>query len=229
MRLVLIRHGETRWNETHKFQGVSDIELSPKGKSQAQSLAESLKGETLVAIYTSPLIRARQTAEQIARYHACPVIIDEGLKELNQGQLEGLTGEDLRRGYPGFLKKWLQDPERTSLPQGESLGDLQRRAWASIERIMGEYPEGTVVVVAHSFVNLTILCRVLEIPLRHFRHFRQDATGKNIIEFSERGAVLHCLNDTCHLVETPKRRRKKGKTERYGRRETGKEKKRGNS
>jgi broad specificity phosphatase PhoE len=229
MRLVLIRHGETRWNETHKFQGVSDIELSSKGKSQAQSLAESLKGETLVAIYTSPLIRARQTAEQIARYHACPVIIDEGLKELNQGQLEGLTGEDLRRGYPGFLKKWLQDPERTSLPQGESLGDLQRRAWASIERIMGEYPEGTVVVVAHSFVNLTILCRVLEIPLRHFRHFRQDATGKNIIEFSERGAVLHCLNDTCHLVETPKRRRKKGKTERYGRRETGKEKKRGNS
>jgi probable phosphoglycerate mutase len=157
------------------------------------------------------------------------VIIDEGLKELNQGQLEGLTGEDLRRGYPGFLKKWLQDPERTNLPQGESLGDLQRRAWASIERIIGEYPEGTVVVVAHSFVNLTILCRVLEIPLRHFRHFRQDATGKNIIEFSERGAVLHCLNDTCHLVGTPKRRRKKGKTERYARRETGKQKKRGNS
>jgi broad specificity phosphatase PhoE len=157
------------------------------------------------------------------------VIIDEGLKELNQGELEGLTGEDLRRGYPGFLKKWIQDPERTTLPRGESLGDLQQRAWASVERIIREYPEGTVVVVAHSFVNLTILCRVLEIPLRHFRHFRQDATGKNIIEFSERGAVLHCLNDTCHLAGTPKRRRKKGETERYGRRETRKQKKRGNS
>jgi broad specificity phosphatase PhoE len=206
VRLILIRHGETLWNETQKFQGFSDIELSFKGKSQAQSLAESLRGETLAAIYTSPLIRARQTAELIARYHDCPVIIEEGLKELNQGLLEGLTAEDLRRGYPEFLKNWIQRPESTHLPQGESLGDLQRRAWDSIERIIREYPEGTVVVVAHSFVNLTILCRVLEIPLNHFRRFRQDATGKNIIEFSERGAFIRCLNDTCHLAENPGRK-----------------------
>ena len=206
MRLILIRHGETLWNETHKFQGFSDIALSPKGRSQAQSLAESLKAETLAAIYTSPLIRARLTAEKIARYHDCPVVIDEGLKELNQGQLEGLTAEDLRRGYPEFLKNWIQEPESTPLPQGESLGHLQRRAWDSIERIIRKHPEGTVVVVAHSFVNLTILCRILEIPLNHFRRFRQDATGKNIIEFSERGAIVRCLNDTCHLVENPEKR-----------------------
>ena len=136
MRLILIRHGETLWNEAHKFQGFSDIALSSKGRSQAQSLAESLKEETLAAIYTSPLIRARLTAEQIARYHDCPVVIDEGLKELNQGQLEGLTAEDLKRSYPEFLKNWIQEPESTPLPQGESLGDLQRRAWDSIGRIV---------------------------------------------------------------------------------------------
>ena len=203
MRLILIRHGETLWNETQKFQGFSDIALSARGRPQVQSLAESLKAETLAAIYTSPLIRARLTAEEIARYHDCPVVVDEGLKELNQGQLEGLTTEDLKRGYPEFLKNWIQEPESTPLPQGESLGDLQRRAWDSIEKIVKKYPEGTVVVVAHSFVNLTILCRVLEIPLNHFRRFRQDATGKNIIEFSERGPVVRCLNDTCHLGENP--------------------------
>ena len=200
MRLILVRHGETSWNETHKFQGFSDIELSSKGKSQAQSLAESLKGQALEAIYTSPLIRAQQTAEQIARYHDCPVILDEGLKELNQGQLEGLTGEDLRKGYPEFLRKWIQEPESTHLPKGESLGELQRRAWPVIEQIVRKYPEGTVVVVGHSFVNLTILCRVLEVPLNYFRRFRQDPTGKNVIEFSERGAVIRCLNDTGHLA-----------------------------
>jgi broad specificity phosphatase PhoE len=200
MRLILVRHGETSWNETHKFQGFSDIELSSKGKSQAQSLAESLKGQKLEAIYTSPLIRAQQTAEQIARYHDCPVILDEGLKELNQGQLEGLTAEDLRQGYPEFLRRWIQEPESTHLPKGESLGELQRRAWAAIEQILRKHPEGTVVVVGHSFVNLTILCRLLEVPLNYFRRFRQDPTGKNVIEFSERGAVLRCLNDTCHLV-----------------------------
>lgn len=200
MRLILVRHGETSWNETHKFQGFSDIELSSKGKSQAQSLAESLKGQALEAIYTSPLIRAQQTAKQIARYHGCPVILDEGLKELNQGQLEGLTAEDLRQGYPDFLRRWIQEPELTHLPKGESLGELQRRAWKAIEQILRKHPEGTVLVVGHSFVNLTILCRVLEVPLNYFRRFRQDPTGKNVIEFSERGAVLHCLNDTCHLV-----------------------------
>ncbi len=200
MRLILVRHGETLWNETHKFQGFSDIELSSKGKSQAQSLAESLKDETLEAIYTSPLIRAQQTAEQIARYHKCPVILDEGLKELNQGQLEGLTVEELRQGYPEFLRRWIQEPESANLPEGESLGELQRRAWAAIERILRKHPEGTVVVVGHSFVNLTILCRVLEIPLNYFRRFRQAPTGKNVIELSERGAVLCCLNDTCHLT-----------------------------
>jgi len=202
MHLILIRHGETVWNETRKFQGFSDIELSAKGKSQARSLAKSLAGETLTAIYTSPLLRARQTAEQIARYHDCPVIIDERLKELNQGQLEGLTIEDLKRGYPEFLKKWIQEPASTQLPQGESLEDLEQRAWVAVEQIIKEYPKGRVAVVAHSFVNLTILCRVLDIPLGHFRRFRQDPTGKSIIEFSERGAFLRCLNDTCHLSQS---------------------------
>jgi len=130
VRLILVRHGETPWNEVHRFQGISDIELSPKGTSQAKSLAESLKREPLEAIYTSPLIRARQTAEQIARYHDCPLVIDEGLKELNQGQLEGLTVEDLRRDYAVFLKKWMKNPGSTRLPQGESLGHLQKRAWS---------------------------------------------------------------------------------------------------
>ena len=201
MHVILVRHGETSWNEIHRFQGFSDIELSSRGKSQAQSLAESLKGQSLEAIYTSPLIRAQQTAEQIARYHDCPVTLAEGLKELNQGQLEGLTVEELRQGYPEFLGNWLQEPETTHLPQGESLGELQRRAWTEMEEILRKHPEGTVVVVGHSFVNRTILCRALEIPLNYFRRFRQDPTGKNVLEFSKRGAILRCLNDTCHLAD----------------------------
>jgi len=201
MRLILVRHGETLWNETRKFQGISDIELSPKGRWQAQSLAKSLKGETLAAIYASPLIRARQTAGEIAHYHDCPVSIDEGLRELNQGALEGLTVEELKQDYPQFLKRWIQEPELTCLPGGESLGSLQKRAWTAIERIIEEFPAETVVVVAHSFVNQVILCRALEVPLHCFRRFRQDAAGKNVIEFSERGAILRSCNDTCHLNE----------------------------
>lgn len=124
MRLILVRHGETLWNAIHRFQGFSDIELSPKGITQARLLAISLRGESLTAIYTSPLKRARQTAEIIAQYHDCPLIVDEGLKEINQGQLEGLTGEDLRRDFPDFLRRWIQDPGNIHLPHGESLEEV---------------------------------------------------------------------------------------------------------
>lgn len=201
MRLILVRHGETLWNELRRFQGFSDIELSPKGLEQARSLAESLKKESLEAIYSSSLLRARQTAAEIARYHDCPLVCEEGLKELNQGDLEGLTVEDLKQKYADFYTHWICQPESIQLPRGESLGELQQRTWASMEKIIMKHPEGTVVAVAHSFVNLTILCRVLEIPLAHFRRFRQDAAAKNIIEFSERGPVLRCWNDICHLNE----------------------------
>lgn len=201
MRVILVRHGETRWNETKRFQGISDIELSAKGRNQARSLARSLKDEPLKAIYTSPLIRARQTAEYIAQYHTCPIRVDEGLKELNQGQLEGITGDELRRDFPDFLTQWIKEPGTTVLPGGESLGDLQNRAWAVMERLIQRHSAETITVVAHSFVNLTILCRVLELPLLAFRRFRQDPTAKNVLEFTERGITLRCLNDTCHLNE----------------------------
>jgi broad specificity phosphatase PhoE len=70
-----------------------------------------------------------------------------------------------------------------------------------MEKLIRKHSEDTIAVVAHSFVILTILCRVLELPLKAFRRFRQDPTGKNVLEFTERGMTLRCLNDTCHLNE----------------------------
>jgi len=221
-RLILIRHGETEWNETKRFQGISDIPLSARGLEQAGSLARFLEREPLEAIYTSPLIRARQTAACLARHHSCPLIVIEDLRELNQGRLEGLTAEELRRDFPDFLPQWLEKPGETVLPGGESLGDLQRRVWAAITDLVGRHPGKTIAVVAHSFVILTILCRALELPLQAFRRFRQDPTAKNILEFSERGVTLRCLNDTCHLNPEPlprweARRRKRRNWRRGGR------------
>ena len=199
MRFILIRHGETKWNEMRRFQGLSDIELSPKGKRQAENLAESMRWEKIQALYTSPLLRARKTAEEIACFHNCSVAIDDRLKELNLGKLEGLDSTELKKRYPDFLKHWVTRPDSVSLPGGESLGDVQKRAWAFMTEICRKYAEGTVVAVAHSFVNQTILCRILEIPLDYFRRIRQDATAKNIIDFSHGRSTLDCLNDTCHL------------------------------
>jgi alpha-ribazole phosphatase len=199
LQVILIRHGQTVWNESGKFQGFSDVELSSEGKWQAQSLAKSLRDLDLEAIYTSPLTRARETAGIVALYHDCGVRIEEGLKELNQGELEGLTAQDLKDKYREFFQKWLFQPGTVRLPQGESLHDLQNRAWSSVREILRRHSEGNVVIVAHSFVNRVILCKVLDIPLDNFRCLRQDVAARNIIEFTRRGAVLARLNDTCHL------------------------------
>lgn len=199
MRLFLIRHGETWWNEARKFQGISDIELSPQGLMQAQKLAASLKSEVVAKIYTSPLKRAWQTAAEIAKYHPCPLVVLDDLRELDQGYLEGLTGQDLRRDYADFFIQWLRDPANLKLPGGESLQELQQRAWGAIEKIKEDHPEDTVIVVAHNFVNLVIFCRILGMPLNNFRRWRQDPAAKNLIEVSGAKVVIHLINDTCHL------------------------------
>lgn len=199
MRLFLIRHGETWWNEINKFQGASDIELSSQGWRQAQKLAISLKDEPIAEIYTSPLKRAQQTAAEVAKYHYCPITVLDELRELNQGQLEGLTREEFKEQYSNFLREWLKNPADLKLPGGESLRDLQQRAWAAVERIREEHASTTVVAVAHNFVNIVILCQVLGISLNNFWCLRQDLTAKNLIEISGKGAFVHLLNDTCHL------------------------------
>lgn len=199
MRLILIRHGETSWNECRRFQGVSDIELSPKGEWQARRLAVALRGENIAAIFSSPLARARQTAEVIRRSHDCPLRTDERLKELNLGDLEGLTLEEVREKFPEFLGKWGTDPEGTRLPNGETLKEVDQRTASCLEMLCRQYPEETLAAIAHSFVNQTIICRALQLPLNHFRRIRQDATGVSMIEFLPRIVIVHRLNDTCHL------------------------------
>jgi broad specificity phosphatase PhoE len=203
LKLILVRHGQTVWNESGRFQGISDIALSAEGRQQALSLAKSLKDISLAEIYTSPLTRARETAGIVSQYQHCEVRVEEGLKELNQGELEGLTAQDLRDKYPAFFEKWTQEPSLIRLPQGESLKDLQDRAWASVGRILKRHSEGNVMLVAHSFVNRVILCRVLSMSLNDFRCMRQDAGATNILEFTGRGVVLTRLNDTCHLRRFP--------------------------
>lgn len=199
MRLFLIRHGETWWNEIHKFQGSSDVELSPQGWRQAQKLALSLKDEPIAKIYTSPLKRAQQTAAEVAKCHHCSITILDELRELHQGHLEGLSGEEFMQKYPNFLKEWLKNPAGIKLPGGESLRELQQRAWQAVERIIKENISATVVAVAHNFVNIVILCKILGISLNNFRCLKQDPTAKNLLEFSKKGTFVHLLNDTCHL------------------------------
>ena len=204
MKLILVRHGETSWNEERRVQGGdSDIELNDTGLEQAKKLATFLEHESIAAILSSPLQRAIATAEVIASHHQLPVEVDQGLKELKVGELEGMSVSNLRTTFSQFLMQWWQDGGTTKLPNGESLVELQQRAWKAVERLLErhktspEHNEGTiVVVVSHYFVTLAIILKALDLPLDYFPRFRLDPGGVSILEVRDHGVRLVTFNDT---------------------------------
>jgi len=199
MRLILVRHGQTDWNVERRLQGSTDNELNKVGRRQAESLAGLLQNEPLVAICASPLKRAMETASVIAKPHGLPVQTDPGLMELDQGELEGLTHQGLQTNHADLLQRWTENPGPVRMPGGESLQELQDRAWSCIQRTVANRDQGSVVVVSHNLTILSIICKAIQLDLSCFRRLRQEPASISILDFSERGITLTSLNDTCHL------------------------------
>ena len=211
MRLILVRHGETDTNKARLALGRADVELNEHGRWQAQRLALSLKDETIGAIYSSPLRRALATAEPIASSHGLEVQVDEGLIEMDIGEMEGLTFQQVGERYPHFLQAWLGGQAASeAMPGGERLLDVQDRAWQAIERIRQRQEHGTVAAVTHNFVILTLLCRVLGLELADFRRLRHSVAAKSVLEVRQDRIILVSFNDTCHLEADPEEQKAAG-------------------
>jgi broad specificity phosphatase PhoE len=206
LKLILVRHGETYWNDERRVQGGdSDIELNDTGLEQARKLATFLADEPVIAILSSPLQRAIATAEVIASNHQLPVEVDQGLRELKVGELEGMSVSNLSTTFSQFLMQWWQDGGAVKLPSGESLVELQQRAWKAVERLLERHKtnpghnEGTtVVVVSHYFVTLAIILKALNLPLDYFTKFKVDLGGVSILEIQDYGTRLLTFNDTSY-------------------------------
>lgn len=200
MKLILIRHGETYWNEERRVQGGgSDIELNDVGLRQAHKLASLLKNEKFAAIVSSPLNRAMATAKAIASYHQLRVEVANGLREIEVGEFEGLSLSDLKTTFSQFLMQWWQGGGSERLPQGESLIEMQQRSWEAIDCLLAEHKNETVVVVSHYFVILAIIFKALDLPLKYLTKFKVDPGGISILEFGNYGTRLVALNDTSYL------------------------------
>jgi Fructose-2,6-bisphosphatase len=199
LKLILVRHGETCWNKERRVQGgSSDIELNDVGVKQAHKLASYLKNENIAAVVSSPLKRALATAEAIARQHQLSPEVDCGLKEVEAGELEGLSLTNLSGTFSQFLMQWWRNGGTARLPGGESLIELQQRSWTSIERLLARHEDGTVIAVTHYFVILAIILKALNLSLEHFTKFRVDTGGVSLVEFGNHGTRLLSFNDTSY-------------------------------
>jgi broad specificity phosphatase PhoE len=198
LKIILVRHGETEWNKIHRLQGGgSDTPLNETGLQQAESVALRLKGEKLQAVYSSPLQRARRTAEAIVRYHQLPVIAVPALKEIEVGKLEGADSLAMKFRWDQLLSS--SDNEDLKINGVELISEVQKRTWDVITEIALKHTEGTLAVVSHYVAIMAIVCSVLDLPLAHIVYLRLDSATITVFTLNEDGAArLELFNDGCH-------------------------------
>jgi phosphoserine phosphatase len=184
MNILLVRHGETAWNREGRYQGRTDIPLSPDGERQVRTLGERLRGITIDLAITSPLSRARATAEAIcAGRKDLQLQTDEGLLEISHGEWEGKLASDVELSHAEMFGDWKTAPgyDSPAGPGAETLGDVETRAWPVIQRVCERLGSGTALITTHDAVLRVLLCKVLGLPLARVWRFRQAPAALNVL------------------------------------------------
>ena len=183
MKLILIRHGQTDWNTKGKIQGSCDIELNEVGILQAEELSQKIveNNYRFERIYTSSQQRAIQTAEIISRVTNVGYVADEGLKEINFGEWEGLTWKEVKEKYPLEYQEWYINRRYTTPPNGESYQAMLERALNSIKKIIHENSKD-IIVITHSAIIMCIQCYLTDTPFNEMTKFKAENTSITEIE-----------------------------------------------
>jgi len=190
LRLTLVRHGSTEWNETGRFQGWGDPPLSARGRAEAGHLRGTLRGERFDRVVTSGLVRARQTAE-IALPGAA-LASDERLREMNFGAWDGLTWDECAARDGDLIRRWVDDPSAVTPPGGEKLAVFDARIAAALAALPAQ---GDHLWVVHAGVIHAILARWMDVPLRRTFALHISACGVTRAELFEGGARIACVNE----------------------------------
>lgn len=184
MNLLLIRHGETDWNREGRYQGRTDVPLSAEGQRQVAALATRLATTPIALAVSSPLARARTTAEVIVDGRGIPLDLDPRLVEISHGQWEGKLASEVERTHPELLRRWKTAPEGdlAAGPDAESLNEVTARSWVALADLASRLRhDQTALIVAHDAVNRALLCRVLGLPLARVWSFRQAPATINAL------------------------------------------------
>jgi broad specificity phosphatase PhoE len=183
MRLILVRHGESQLGSVYRYAGRTDTPLSPEGRRQVLELADRFGGFRVDAVFSSDLLRCRETAELLAPRSR--IEYTECLRELDFGKWEGLTPEECALAHPSRYGRWMEDPRSEDPPGGESLDGLARRVLAFADLVAGRFRRRTAAFVTHGGPIRVLLDPGLEnirrIVVRPADLFVLDLEGPRII------------------------------------------------
>ncbi|MFD0774662.1 histidine phosphatase family protein, partial [Streptomonospora algeriensis] len=199
----LLRHGETPLPVEKRFAGTGDIELTGTGRAQARAAARHLAGSGVDVVVSSPLRRARDTAEPIAAELSVPVEVDEGLRETDFGSWEGMTFGEVQRSRPQEMQRWLSDT--AAAPEGgESFAAVAERVAETRDKLLARHTGRTVLVVSHVTPIKVLLQQALLAPPEALFRMHLDVGCLSRIDcFSDGPMLVRSLNDTGHLGAAP--------------------------
>jgi probable phosphoglycerate mutase len=198
-RTLLLRHGETPLSGERRFAGIGDIPLTERGLAQAKAAAGALKDRGIEVIVASPLRRCADTAAEVAAVTGVQIRVEEGFRETDFGDFEGLTFAEAKERFPVEMDAWLADPA-VAPPGGESFADVARRVGTALDKLMVRYRHQTVLVVSH-VTPIKMLARLaLDAPPSALYRMHLDVSSLSEIDWYDDGpACLRAFNDTHHV------------------------------
>jgi broad specificity phosphatase PhoE len=199
LELLIIRHGETAWNTADIFRGRISIGLSEKGLEQVELLSQYLSSKNIRAIYCSPLQRAMQTAEAVARPYFLNVQPLPELTDLDFGEWEGKSRQEVSLKYPDIYMQWLDRPDLAVIPGGETLADARKRSINALDWVISQNTEGVVAIVTHRVVTKVLTCAMLGLDDSHFWNIEHNTCGVTTFVNNGKCFILMHHNDVSFL------------------------------
>jgi|SRR5688572_4427107 len=196
----MVRHGQTAASRENRFSGSLDPPLTQVGEAMAEAFARAYAPLTWNAIYTSPMLRTRQTAEALSRRTGVEVTVDDGLKEIEYGEWEGLRQDEVRTRWPDAFEYWASDVASRGTPGGETAFHVAARAMRIVEAIRSRHERGNVMLVSHKATLRIITCALLGLDVRLFRErIAQPVAAVTMFVIANGTAQLAFLGDRSHL------------------------------
>ena len=200
-RFILVRHGQTEWNRgAERFRGHADLPLNETGLAQAQKVAGRLADEKIAALYASPLQRAVQTAQPLAKGRALEIQKHDGLLDIDFGAFEGMTLDEARQAFPEVAEKWIAAPGHVKFPKGDSFKVVRARTEAMLDELAARHAGETVALFSHKVICGATLCLVLGLPADALWRIQQDNACINVFEKRDAGWIVTLMNETGHLI-----------------------------
>lgn len=204
-RLLLVRHSQPNEEARGRCYGTLDIGLSVRGQRRAQMLARTLDRIPLSAVYSSPRERAVETAAPLAAVHGLTPIVDEALREIDFGDFEGRSYEEIERGHPELYRQWMETPTLVQFPGGESYTTLRVRALAAMGAIRARHQGETAAVVSHGGVLRAMLAECLSMPDEAIFRLEQSYGAISIVDWIDSVPLVRLLNGQPTMVARKRR------------------------